>query len=184
MQTGRCSPLVALVLLLVLGAAPAASAEVYYARDEALALAFPAGTTVEPRTAFLTDAQAAALGTDTAASKLFTYYRGVHDGRVIGYAVIDSHIVRTLPEAFMAVLKPDGSVDRVVMLAFYEPPEYAPAERWLEQFAGRRHHPAGDGWRVGRDVHGISGATLTANAMADAMRRIVLLYELVIRPNP
>lgn len=169
-------------LLAVVLAADGVRAEVYLAKDEALQVAFPAGTTVEPRTAFLTDAQLATLKAEGIGveSKMFTYYRGTRDGEVVGYAVIDSHVVRTLPEAFMAVLRPDGTIDRVVMLAFYEPPEYAPKESWLGQFHGRELN--GSGWRVGRDVHGISGATLTAHAIAGALRKIVALHGLVMRP--
>jgi hypothetical protein len=104
----------------------------------------------------------------------------VRDGVLLGYAVIDSHIVRTLPEAFMAVLGPDGTVQRVVLLAFYEPPEYRPPERWLRQFEGRRLDT--DGWRVGRDIHGISGATLTTHALRDAVRKITALHAVVMSP--
>jgi Na+-translocating ferredoxin:NAD+ oxidoreductase subunit G len=160
-----------------------AGAEVYLAKDEALAVAFPAGTTVDKRTAFLTDAQLAdlkAAGVELD-SKMFTYYRGLRGSEVVGYAVIDSHVVRTQPEAFMAVLRPDGTIERVVMLAFYEPPEYAPKENWLAQFQGRK---AGEsGFRLGRDVHGITGATLTSNAIAGSLRKIAALYGLVMRSD-
>ncbi len=163
--------------------ATAARAGVFYAKDEALALAFPEGTQVESHTAILTDAQVEACKAKQVAveSKLFTYYTGTRDGKVVGYAVIDSHVVRTLPEAFMAVLSPDGAVDKVVMLAFYEPPEYAPPPKWLAQFDGKR---LDGGWRVGGDVHGIGGSTLTAHAMTNAVRKVILLYDLVIRPAP
>jgi hypothetical protein len=158
-------------------------AEVFHARDEALALAFPPGTAVETINAFLTDEQVEAvrrLAGVEMDSRLFTYHRGTRDGEVVGYAVIDSHVVRTLPEAFLAVLAPDGEVRRVLLLAFYEPPEYRPPERWLEQFIGRRVD-RGD-WRIGRDLHGLSGATLTAHAMRDALRKIVVLHDVVMRP--
>lgn len=114
-------------------------------------------------------------------SRLFTYYRGTRDDALTGFAVIDIHTVRTLPEALLVVLTPTGTVERVVLLAFHEPPEYRPSERWLGQFAGRRLDT--DGWRVGRDLHGISGATLTAHAVRDAVRRIVALHAVVMQPT-
>ncbi len=171
------------LVLAAVCAARGARAEVYLAKDEALAVAFPEGTAVDKRTAFLTDAQMADLkraGVELD-SKMFTYYRGLRGGEVIGYAVMDSHVVRTLPEAFMAVLRPDGAIERVVMLAFYEPSEYAPRESWLGQFQGRK--PGEGGFRLGRDVHGITGATLTANAIAGGLRKIAALYALVMRPD-
>ena len=157
-------------------------AEVFYARDEALALAFPDDTAVESKTAFLTAAQVAAVkeraGLESD-SPLFHYYVGRREGAVVGYAVIETHVVRTLPETLLIVLTPDGVVERVTLLAFYEPREYMPSTRWLAQFNGRKGRDGG--WRVGHDVHGITGATLTANAASQAMRKILVLYELVMR---
>jgi hypothetical protein len=156
---------------------------VFHSREEALALAFPGDTRLEPVTVVLTDAQAAevkALAGVELESKLFSYHRGTRNGHLVGYAVIDSHDVRTLPEAILAVLSPDGAVERVVILAFYEPPEYRAPERWLEQFHGRRLET--DGWRVGRDIHGITGSTFTTNAIRNALRKIVALHAVVMKP--
>jgi hypothetical protein len=177
----------AVALLAGLVVLPAASqragAEALLARDEALALAFP-GAAVASRTVFLSEAQLSALRERTGgepASKLFTYYTARRDGAVVGYGVIETHVVRTLPEAFLVVLSPAGAIERVLMLAFYEPPEYRPSDRWLEQFHGR--DGAARGWRVGREVHGITGATLTAHAVTEALRRIVVLFEVVVRAD-
>jgi hypothetical protein len=156
---------------------------VLHSREEALALAFPGGTTLESVTVVLTDAQAdevKALAGVELESKLFSYHRGMRDGRLVGYAVIDSHNVRTLPEAILVVLSPDGEVERVVILAFHEPQEYRAPDRWLEQFAGRRLET--DGWRVGRDLHGISGSTFTTNAIRNAVRKIAALHTVVMKP--
>jgi hypothetical protein len=183
MRWGRDVSLAA--VLVVLGAAMLtahARAEVFYARDEALALAFPDDATVEPQTAFLTAAHVTAVkqraGVDLD-SLLFHYYVGRRDGAVVGYAVIETHVVRTLPETLLIVLTPDGVVERVTLLAFYEPREYMPAARWLMQFNGRKGHDGG--WRVGHDVHGITGATLTANGASQALRKTMVLYELIMR---
>jgi hypothetical protein len=183
MRAGRGVSLVA--VLVVLGAAMLATrsrAEVFYARDEALALAFPDDTAIESKTVFLTAAQVAAVkaraGLDLD-SPLFHYYIGRREGAVVAYAAIETHVVRTLPETLLIVLTPDGVVERVTLLAFYEPREYMPSARWLGQFNGRKGHEGG--WRVGHDVHGITGATLTANAAAQALRKTLVLYDLVMR---
>jgi hypothetical protein len=162
-----------------------ARGEALLAKDEALALAFP-GAQVAAKTVFLTEEQARAVRERTGReppSKLLTFYAARRDEQIVGYGVIDTHVVRTLPEAFLVVLSPAGVVERVLMLAFYEPPEYRPSDRWLEQFQGRSAHDTRD-WRVGRDVHGLTGATLSAYAVTDALRRITVLFDLVIRPRP
>ena len=170
------------ILILPWGARPVTPGA-YYSKDEALALAFPDADAIHPKSAFLTEAQAAAVAKRTGTkpeSLLFSYYVGERDGQVVGYAVIDTHIVRTLPETFLAVLTPEGTVKQLILLAFYEPPEYQPSERWLAQFQGRAL--TGAGWRLGHDIHGISGATLTARAIPEALQKVLLLYELVMAP--
>jgi len=157
-------------------------AEVFHAKDEALRLAFPDATEVRPQTVILTDAQANAVKEGTGAdldSRLFTFYTARRGESVLGYAVIDTHTVRTLPETLLVVLTPEGAVDQVILLAFHEPKEYMPPPRFLEQFEGRELSGT---WRVGRDLHGISGASLTARAIPQALRRILALYDAVIRP--
>jgi hypothetical protein len=158
-------------------------AEAFYAKDEALQLAFPGTADVQSRTVILTDAQAAAVKERSGAdldSRLFTFYTARRNGNVLGYGVIDTHTVRTLPETFLTVLTPEGTVEQVILLAFYEPKEYMPPPRWLDQFKGRG---IAGSWRVGRDFHGISGASLTARAIPEALRKILALYEVAIRPD-
>lgn len=169
-----------LAILAVASASPPVGAEAFLAKDEALAIAFP-DASVEPKTVFLSEAEIAAVRVrtgDEPASKLFTAYEARRDGAVVGWAVIATHVVRTLPEAFLVVLTPDGTVARVLMLAFYEPPEYRPPDRWLEQFGGRREDDP-SGWRVGGTIHGLSGATLTAHAVTKSIHEILATFAVV-----
>jgi hypothetical protein len=179
-RRAACLGAVATVLVVM---APVARAGVLLSQDEALQIAFP-DAEVESHTVVLTEAQvtavAAASGTRPD-SKLFRYFEARRAGTVVGYAVIDTHVVRTLPEAFLVVLSPAGRLDRLLLLAFHEPPEYQAPERWLAQFEGR--DTTTEGWRIGRDLHGLTGATLTAHAVADAVRKILALHAAVIRPR-
>ncbi len=162
-----------------------AHAEVFHAKDEALALAFPGATDVAPTTVFLTDAQVTAVKERAGValdSRLFTYYVGRKESALLGYAVIETHVVRTLPETVLIVLTPTGHVERLILLAFYEPREYMPPPRWLERFAGRDLDPGGG--RLGYDLHGISGATLTARGITQGVRKVLVLYAVAIAPHP
>jgi hypothetical protein len=120
------APFVLLALALL---ASAAHAKVYYAKDEALHLAFPDAERIETRDIFLTPEQRTQLE-DRAKSKidsdLLTVYVGWRAGTVQGYAILDTHTVRTLPETFMIVVSPQGKVTATHLLAFYEPTEYSP----------------------------------------------------------
>ena len=110
-------------------------------------------------------------------SRLVKVYTGLRDGRVLGYAVIDVHNVRTLPEAFMVVLDPQGAVRSLRVLAFHEPLEYLPRERWYEQFGSKS---LAEPLRVGGDIHGVVGATLSARATTRGVRRALALYEVLV----
>ena len=158
------------------GFAPPACGVVFHAKDEALALAFPASDRVEDRTFILTDEQKETVEKRARApveSQLWTVYVGWRGDELLGYAVIDTHVVRTLPETVMVVLSPAGEVRRAEVLAFYEPPEYAPTGRWTKQFDGRH---LDDDMKLGAGIQGITGATLSATAMTAGVRRVLALY--------
>jgi len=166
---------------LALSLAGRARATVYYSRDEALKLAFPDADRVEPKDFFLTAAQRAAIEAQAKSpldSDLITVYVGSRAGAPNGYAIFDTHVVRTLPETFLVVLSPQGTVAATHLLAFYEPPEYAPPARWLEQFRGSA---PGDELRVGRSVAGITGSTLTSEAVTGGIRRALAIYDVLLK---
>ncbi len=176
--------------LVLTGAAATSSAEVFLSKQEALELAFPDADRIDRESVALSDAQAERVEKASQApleSRLVTLYKGVKDDEILGYALIDVHMVRTLPEAFMVVLSKDGEVRSVRILAFYEPPEYKPSDRWLEQFEGQRVDPGngreGDGLSLGKGIHGIAGSTLSARAVTGGVRRSIALYELLVSPS-
>ncbi len=175
----RLRALAAALCLLLLPAA--AAAKVFHSQSEALELAFPDAERIESRTFVLNDEQTArieALSRSPVDSRLVKIYTGMRDGAVLGHAVIDVHTVRTLPEAFMVVLTPEGAVRTLRLLAFHEPLDYLPNGRWYEQFDRKT---AADRLRVGGDVHGIVGATLSARATTRGVRRALAFYEVLIR---
>ncbi|MEN8182335.1 MAG: FMN-binding protein [Myxococcota bacterium] len=169
--------------VLLTGLPGAGTASVLLSRSEALALAFP-DAEVERRTFVLTDAQAEqveSLAHAPLASRLVTFFVGRQDERVVGYALIDVHPVRTLPEGLLILLSPTGEIRSLRLLAFYEPEEYGPSERWLEQFGSRS---LSDVLRVGGTIHAIAGSTLTSEAVTRAARRALALHEVLLRASP
>lgn len=157
-----------------------ASAKVFHAKEEALRTAFPDADVIDKQTYFLTDnqkKQVEALGRTTLDSKLVTVYSGKRGRKLLGYAIIDVHTVRTLPEAVMVVLSPEGQVASTLVLAFYEPLEYLPPDRWLKQFDRRTLTPD---LRIGGAIDGITGATLTARGVTEAVRKALALYQVLI----
>ncbi|MBW2425262.1 MAG: FMN-binding protein [Deltaproteobacteria bacterium] len=169
-------------LLWALIAVEPAAAKVFASQNQALAEAFPDATRIERDSRILRKSEAARIESLTRQeleSRIVVLHTAYRDDLVLGYAHIDVHNVRTQPEAFMVVLTPEGIVRSVRILAFHEPLDYLPTERWYAQFEGKTRE---DKLRVGRDVHGVVGATLSARAAADGVRRMLAYWEVLLRP--
>lgn len=156
-------------------------AKVFHAKQEALAIAFPEADEVETKSFFLTEEQIGHIQTLAKApvdSKVVAFYIGHKGETVLGYAFIETHIVRTLPETFLIVLSPEGTIQRVLTLAFYEPLEYLPTDRWIAQFDNKQLSPE---LQLQRDIHGITGSTLTARAVTRGVRTVLALFQVLIQ---
>lgn len=167
-----------LVLTMAL-AARTVSATIYYSKKEAMELAFGKGAAVEVLSIFLTDSQIAAvekMAEVKLESKLYSFYSGKREGAVLGYAAIESHNVRTKPETLMILLTASGELDGIHVLAFHEPPDYQPPERWFARLYGRRLEEL----ELNRGVDAISGATLSTRAALASVRKVIALYQVAI----
>jgi hypothetical protein len=168
---------VAAVLATVFAAGPA-FAKVFLTTDEALALAFP-DCRVERRTVYLTKEQlsrATAAAGQPVTQGVVNPYQATCDGAPGGTAYFDVHRVRTLPEAVMVVVDPEGKVRRIEVLSFNEPVEYLPRPAWYAQFTGRG---LDDGLALKQAIRPIAGATLTARATTEAVRRVLALHQVL-----
>jgi hypothetical protein len=170
---------IAPALALVLAAAPSGAAEAV------VRSLFPEADAVEVRDLVLTDEVAArleALARARVRDRLLSFYTARRAGAVAGYAAIQSHVVRTKRETLAVAFEPDGRIRRLSIVAFLEPPEYRPPERWLRQFDGKG--PA-DRLAVGDDLLPITGATLSARGIAEQARLLLAaLRELARERTP
>lgn len=181
----RAAPL----LLLLAGVAaalsmatPAAEAKVFASQKQALAEAFPEATRIDRKTFVLRREQSARIGEllgARAEAKVVVIHVAYQGEKVIGFAEIAVHKVRTQPEALLLVLAPEGRIRSVRIIAFHEPLDYMPTDRWYAQFVGKKK---GDGLGLGREIHGVVGATLSAQAAADSVRRILAYWEVLLLP--
>jgi len=94
-------------------------------------------------------------------------------------AWFDARKVRTKKQILMVVVAADGTVDEVVVTAFGEPHEYLASQRWLEQFEG---HALDEDLALKKDIHGITGATLTAQSTVAAVREALAAHAVAYPP--
>ncbi len=159
-------------LALAIGAT--ASGAEQLTREEALQLAFP-GATVAAERVFLTAAQrqrASELSGQPLSTALVARYVARKDGAVVGRAYVDTHTVRTKKETLLVSLDAEGRVRRVDATAFLEPPEYLAPRPFLDQYRGRA---LDDDLRLERAIRPVAGATLTAEAVTRAVRRVLAI---------
>lgn len=161
-----------------------ASAEVRLSETAALERAFP-DQQVSRRTLYLTEEQVAAVQSAARSrlpSAVVTVFEATDDtGQVSGRAVLDTHVVRTQPETLLTVVEPDGTLREALVLQFGEPPDYLPREGWLDTLRGRSLDD--DLW-PGRGVRLVTGATLTVQALTEALRRSLAIDRIILRGRP
>ncbi|HSO23977.1 MAG TPA: FMN-binding protein [Chondromyces sp.] len=178
------APFVAILAALTVAAAAAAGATVLLSVEEALALAFP-GATTRRETLFLTDEQLRAAqeagGVEVSSALVTRFVATDAGGALLGYAYLDTHRVRTLPETLMVAVGADGRVARVEVVVFREPVEYMPREGWYRQYEGGA---LDDELALKRGIRPVTGATLTARATTEAVRRVLAVHRASAAGNP
>jgi hypothetical protein len=171
--------MLALLLSLIVSTAPGGGAgKVFLTVEEALALAFP-GCEVERATEFLSEAEeerVEELAHAALDGRVVRPYVAKKDGKLVGTAYFDAHVVRTKREVLMLVVAPDARLRRVEVLSFAEPLEYLPRAAFYAQFGGR---PLDDELGKKGAIRGVAGATLSADAAIDAARRALAVHRVL-----
>jgi electron transport complex protein RnfG len=158
--------------------APAES-RVLVDRERALAQAFGPGATIRTRTVFL-DSMAVRRAEQAAGAKLASprvvRYEATRRDTLLGTAYLDTHRVRSMNETVMIVVSPAGRVGAVETLAFAEPDDYLAPRRWLARFEDQA---LSRDLKPGDAVPNLGGSTLTARAIAAAVRRTLALHAVI-----
>ena len=147
-------------------------------REEALASAFPDASVADERI-FLTDEQGErieGISRVDLSGKLYARYVVSRNGMVVGRAYIDTHQVRTKKESLLVSLDASGRVQRIDVTVFLEPPEYIAGPSWMRQFYDK---PLDGDLAIQRSIRPIAGATLTAYAISEAIRRVMAMDQVL-----
>jgi Na+-translocating ferredoxin:NAD+ oxidoreductase RnfG subunit len=147
-------------------------------REEALKMAFP-NAEIKQSMIFLTDEekkQAAQLAHVPVESGLVARYDAFQNQKQVGRAYLDTHVVRTKKESLLIILNEDGKIRRIEVIAFQEPPEYVPPDRWYQQFEGKSLN---EDLELEKKIHPVTGATLTAKSSTESARRILAIDQVL-----
>ncbi len=146
--------------------------------EQTLVLAFP-GAEISRESLFLTAGNLETVARESGVEgqrALATRFTIRIEGQVVGWGYLDTHRVRTLQETLVVVIDQAERVRRVEVVAFKEPPDYLPPGRWYRQFDGRR---LDDELGLKSGIRPMTGATLSARAATDAVRRVLAVHAVV-----
>jgi len=98
---------------------------------------------------------------------------------LLGYGVIVEEIGKSLPITFMVGVRPDGKVAEVAVMAYREP--YGGEVRYprfLAQYTGKTLR---DPLLPYRDIHNITGATLSCQSIGQGVRKALALVHVLFQ---
>jgi len=157
------------------------SAELLMTRDQALETAFPGNNSVEKIDIFLNTNQINRIEELSRAkldSRIYIFYKFSNGDDTLGYAVLNTHLLRTKSETVMYVIGNDGRLINAEILAFFEPSEYMQSEKWLMLF---ENEILDDELRIDRGIPNITGATITTHAFTKSVRKVLAIFEVAVK---
>lgn len=159
-----------------------AGAVVYMTVEEALREAFPQATRFETRLWAPEEAERKvleeALGRKIPEER-FTFHTAWQDKTYLGDAVLLDEIGKHQPITFLFAINPDGTMRNLFVLEYRESRGSEIRNRgFRKQYFGKKKT---DRFRIGKEVDGITGATLSCLATSVGARKALLLWELFHR---
>ena len=77
----------------------------------------------------------------------------------------------------LVVLTPEGKISAVHTLAFHEPPEYQPPQRWYQQLYQKELERLS----FSADIQGMTGATLSTRSALNISRKVMAIYQILVK---
>ena len=106
------------------------------------------------------------------------YYWTITEGdSTKAYAFLDNVIGKSMPITFMVILNLDGEIANVNVIKYRE--AYGSeigSKSWLQQFINFNNN---SDYNIGKDIDGISGATISVKSISKGMKKITTLYPLI-----
>ncbi len=170
-----------LVPVALVAAAPAGATQ-YVKAEDARRLAFPQADAFEPYAYAPTAEQRAAI--DKAAHARATVgdpmiWRVSAAGQPAGWFIVDNVIGKVERITYAVALGRDGAVRSIEILDYRETHGYEVRNAaWRRQFEGKSARAP---LEFGDDIKNISGATLSCRHLTDGVRRLLEIYDVVLK---
>lgn len=105
-------------------------------------------------------------------------YKVFLDKKFMGYGLLDNVYGKSLPITFLVMFDASGKIQCSEIIKYREPYGGAIQSReWNDQFKGKNIN---SDFIVGKDVSGISGATISVNSVTKGIKKLTLLLNEII----
>lgn len=154
----------------------------YLTVEQAQAILFPDANAFAPNIVALSDEQRDAIEDladvrqRTATQQAWRAQRG---DETLGWMLVDEVIGKHEYITYAAAISPTGSVLGVEIMSYRE--THGGQIREADWRAGFKGKTLADPLRLGKDIPNISGATLSCRNVVDGVRRLLVLYDLVLK---
>jgi len=109
-------------------------------------------------------------------TKIYRTFTASVDSKPVGYGILVSQKVRTKKAAMLYLFSPKGEMLSSEVIAFNEPTEFIPSEKWLSQFDNTT---SSNRLQIGKDIPTITGATMSARCVADSARIARAVFDVL-----
>jgi Na+-translocating ferredoxin:NAD+ oxidoreductase RnfG subunit len=168
-------------IVITAGAIPC-YATTYLTVEQVQKVCFPDATSFLPADVKLTSREMKAIEKESgvrvrlASQKV---WRAMADGKFLGWLIQDEVLGKHEFINWALALNADGTVKQIEILDYRETYGYQiREEKWRQQFYGKQH---GAKFKLDDDIKNISGATLSCRHITDGVKRLLSLYELVLK---
>ena len=112
--------------------------------------------------------------------KDYVYEYRIYSGdSLVGIGLLDNVYGKAMPITFLVLFDTKGSITNVHIVKYRE--EYGGQisnQTWLEQFNGSNWNSS---FQVGKDIDGISGATISVNSITKGIKKTALIYYKILK---
>ena len=111
-------------------------------------------------------------------SKIFRVFKATKESKLLGYGILINKKVRSKNAVVLYFISKDAILKSIEIVAFNEPLEYLPSDKWNSQF---ENVPTDKMLRVSKEIPTITGATLSARSITDGSRVAFAFYNEVLK---
>jgi Na+-translocating ferredoxin:NAD+ oxidoreductase RnfG subunit len=173
------NPLLIMTGVAMAGAPMYAHAKIYVSTEQAQKLIFPNKSFTKYPVVLTEDVQ----DKMQSASSVSHPFRGDRTWKAAdgSWFIVDEVVGKHEMITYAVGISPNGTVQSIEIMEYVESYGYEVAEEsWRKQFVGKS---ADDTLKLKKDIQNISGATLSCKHLTDGVKRIMVMYDLALKPK-